>query len=130
MFIKENPLVSSETTCCISGFLLDTEACSKHKRWYDFIVIKEYLFITSIYTEDELEKMEKIKDICNYCYVFEKFIELVPVVEQVLECPQWIKEKEKLEEFMHYDLNDVYTHLGELKEAIDEIEVTKKIWKR
>ena len=87
----------------------------------------EHLFIRNIYTEDELEKMEKIKDICNYYYDFEKFIELVPVVEQVLECPQWIKEKEKLEEFMHHDLNDVYTHLGELKEAIDEIEVPKNL---
>ena len=125
MFIKENPLVSSETTCCICGFLLDTEACGKHKRWYDFIVEREHLFIRNIYTKDELEKMEKMKDTSNYYYEFEKFIDLVPVVEQALECPQWIKEKEKLEELMHYDLNDVYTHFGELKKAIDEREVPK-----
>ena len=73
--------------------------------------------------------MEKIKDICNYYYEFEKFIELVPVVEQALECPQWIKGKEKLEKFMHYDLDDVYTNVGELKEAIHEIEVQKKFRK-
>ena len=121
MFIKENLLLSSEIACCIYGFLLDPEVCGKHKRWSDFIVEREHLFIRNIYTKDELEKMEKMKDTSNYYYEFEKFIELVPVVEQALECPQWIKEKEKLEEFMHYDLNDVYTRLGELKEAIDEI---------
>ena len=31
-FIKENPLIPSETTCCICGFLLDTEACGENKR--------------------------------------------------------------------------------------------------
>ena len=30
MFIKENLIVSSKTTCCICGFLLDTEACGEH----------------------------------------------------------------------------------------------------
>ena len=90
---------------------------------------REHFFIRNIYTEDELEKMEKIKYICNYYYEFGKFIDLVPVVEQALECPQWIKEKEKLEELMHYDLNGVYTHLGELKKAIDETEVPKNFGK-
>ena len=34
-FIKENPLVPSETTYCICGFSLDVEACGKgQKRFY------------------------------------------------------------------------------------------------
>ena len=126
MFIKENPLVSSKTTCCVCGLLLDTQACREHKRWHDFIVEREHLFIRNIYTEDELGKMETTKDLCNYYDSFEKSIELVPIIEQALECQQWIKEKEKLEEFMHEDLNDVYAYLGEVKEAIDEVEVKKK----
>ena len=73
--------------------------------------------------------LDKIKYIRNYYYEFEKFIDLVPVVEQALECLQWIKKKEKLEELIHYDLNDVYTHLGELIKAIDETEVSKNFGK-
>ena len=44
MFIKENPIVPSKTTCCICEFLLDTEACGEHQRWCNFIVEMEYLF--------------------------------------------------------------------------------------
>ena len=63
-FIKENPLNPSETTCGICGFLLDTKASGEgKKRWYDFIVDREYLFIRNIYSEDELKEMENIKDI-------------------------------------------------------------------
>ena len=36
MFIKENPMVPFKTTCCICGFLPDTEVCGEHQRWYDF----------------------------------------------------------------------------------------------
>ena len=104
---------------------IDTDACGEHKRWYDFIIEREHLLIRNIYTEDELEKMEKINDICCYYDSFEKFIELVPIIEQALECLQWIKKKEKLEDFMRYDLNNVHSHLGEVKEANDEVEVIK-----
>ena len=51
-FIKENPLIPSETTCWICGFLLDIEACGDNKRWYDFIVEREHLFIRNIYGEN------------------------------------------------------------------------------
>ena len=64
MFIKENCIVPSKTTCCICGFLVDTEACGEHQRWYDFIVEMEYLFLRNIYSEKDVEKME-IKNICN-----------------------------------------------------------------
>ena len=58
MFIKEIPIVPSETVCCICGFLLDTEACGEHQRWYDFIVEMEHLYIRNIYSNKDLEKME------------------------------------------------------------------------
>lgn len=73
--------------------------------------------------------MEKINDICSYYDSFGKFIELVPIIEQALECLRWIKKKEKLEDFMRYDLKNVHSHLGEVKEAIDEVEVIKKLGK-
>ena len=59
MFIKENPIVPSKTTCCICGFILGTEACGEHQRWYNFIAEMEYLFLRNIYSEIDLEKMEK-----------------------------------------------------------------------
>ena len=71
--------------------------------------------------------MENLKYICNYNACFEKFIELIPKVEDAIENPQWIREKEKFEDFMRYDLNDVYSHLSEMKEAIDELKIVKKI---
>ena len=58
MFINEIPIVPSETVCCICGFLLDTEACGEHQRWYDFIVEMEHLYIRNIYSNKDLEKME------------------------------------------------------------------------
>lgn len=84
MFIKENPIVPFKTTCCICGFLLDTEACEEHQRWYDFIVEMEHLFIRNIYSDKDLEKMENLKSICNYNACFEKFIELTSKVEDAI----------------------------------------------
>ena len=50
LFIKENPLIPSETTCVICGFLLDGEAKGDGKlRWYDFIVDCEHLFLRNVY---------------------------------------------------------------------------------
>ena len=70
-----------------------------------------------------------IKNICNYYSRFKKFIEFIPIVEDALENPHWIRKKKKLEDFMCYDLNDVYSHLGEIKEAIDEVKVVKRFGK-
>ena len=98
-------------------------------RWYDFVVYMEQLFIRNIYSEKELEKMENLKTNCNYRECFEKFIELIPIIENVLKNPQWIREKEKIENSLRFDLNDVYSHLGEVKEAIDDVKVLKKIGK-
>ena len=92
-----------------------------------FIVEMEHLFIRNIYSDKDLEKMENLKYICNYNACFEKFIELIPKVEDAIENPQWIREKDKFEDFMRYDLNDVYSHLSEMKEAIDELKIVKKI---
>ena len=45
LFIKENPIIPSETTCAICDFSLDVEAKGDGKlQWYDFIVDCEHLF--------------------------------------------------------------------------------------
>ena len=56
IFIKEDIIVPSKTTCCFCGFLLDIEACGEHQRWYDFIVEMKHHFIRNIYSEEDLEK--------------------------------------------------------------------------
>ena len=52
----------------------------------------EHLFITNIYSDKDLEKME-MKSICNYQDRFEKFIELIPIVEGAIQNPHLIREK-------------------------------------
>ena len=79
--------------------MLDIEVEGEQLRWYDFVVDMEHLFIRNIYREKGLGKMENLKAICNYCECFEKLIELIPIIENALENPQWIREKEKLNIF-------------------------------
>ena len=105
-FIKEYPRVPSKTTCYICGFLLHVKACGQHNRWYDFIAERGNLFIRNIYAEDELKQMENVKNTCNYYASFEIFTEHVPIIENALECLERVREKEKLEDFMGYDLNE------------------------
>ena len=57
-FVKENQFVPSKTVCSICGFLLDVHARGKHKRWYDFIVECEHLFLRNIYSDTDLKKIE------------------------------------------------------------------------
>ena len=85
MFIKKNPIAPSKTTCCICGFLLNTDAYGDHLPWYDFVIEMEHLFIRNIFSKNELEKMENVKDIESYSGCFGKFIELIPIVEGAIE---------------------------------------------
>ena len=84
VLIKENPIVPSKTICSICEFLLDVRACDEHKRWYDFIVECEYLFLRNIYSHTDLQKLKKNDIEKNYkiCY---RLVDLFPVVESVLE---------------------------------------------
>ena len=68
-----------------------------------------------------------MKYICSYLECFELFIELNSIIENAIENSQWMTKK-KIEDFMRYDLNDVNSHLGEVKEAIDDVNVFKKLW--
>lgn len=70
------------------------------------------------------EKMENLKTICSYHECFQTYI------ENALENPQWIREMEKIQDFMHYDLIDVYLHLGQVEEGIHDTKVSKKTKKK
>ena len=84
VLIKENPIVASKTICSICGFLLDVRACGEHKRWYDFVVECEYLFLRNIYSDTDLQKLKKngTEKYYEICY---RLVDLFPVVESVLE---------------------------------------------
>ena len=104
IFIKENPIVPSKTICSICGFLLDVHTRGEHKRWYDFIIECEYLFLRNIYSDTDLQKM-KIDDI-EKCYeIFDRLVELFPVVESALEDGNTSVE---FENFIIEELDDVY----------------------
>ena len=64
--------------------MLVVEANGEHKRWYDFIVECEYLFLRNIYNEANLKKM-KIENIEKYYEIFDRLVDLFPVVESALE---------------------------------------------
>ena len=99
----ENLLVSSQTTCCICGFLLHVEAKGEGKRWYDFIRECKYLFLRNIYEEHELKK-EKIYDIKDFYKVFNWLINLIPDFKMALDSDL---ETIEFEEFLENDLNQL-----------------------
>ena len=124
IFVKENPTIPSKTTCSICGFLLDVQARGEHKRWYDFIIECEYLFLRNIYNHTDLQKM-KIEDIEKYNEIFNRLVELFPVVESALEYRDTCVE---FEDFMSEELDNVYSSVSEMKEDIGNVVVTKKIF--
>ena len=54
IFMKENPIVQSETICSICGFLLNVDSDG----WFDFVVNCEHLFVRNIYRFDDLKQMD------------------------------------------------------------------------
>ena len=127
MFIKENPIVPSEIICSICGFLLDVHEMGegKHKSWYNFIVECERLFLRNIYSKADLQEM-KIDDIEKYYEIFDRLLEIIPIVESALEDDIASTE---FENFLLEDLNNLYLTGEELKEATDNVVIPKKFAK-
>lgn len=71
--------------------------------------------------------MEDIRDSYRDC--FERFIKLVSPLEKSPKNPREIREKDTLEEFLSYDLNNKFCHLSEVREAIYEFKIVKKFGK-
>ena len=60
--LKKIKLSLPKQTCSICGFLLDVEVEGEHKRWYNFVVEREHLFLRNIFTLNELKEMKKDKN--------------------------------------------------------------------
>ena len=91
IFIKENPINSSKTLCCICGFRLDIEVKQKKKisTWHEFVVQKEHLFLRNIYSKNDIASMKKIRDISDFngeCY---RFVKIVVLLEKYLIYDDW-----------------------------------------
>ena len=54
IYMKENPIVQSETICSICGFLLNVDSDG----WFDFVVNCEHLFVRNICRFDDLKQMD------------------------------------------------------------------------
>ena len=122
VFVKENPIVLSETICCICVFLLDVGATGKQKRWYDFIVDCEHLYLRSIYSESDLKGME-IETYNKYYSIFNKLVRIFPEVESALHDGE---SSEEFKNFIFEDLDGAYSTVSELREDIEHIVVPRK----
>ena len=93
IFIKKNKIIPFKTTCSICRFLLNVEVEGEHKRWYNFVVERQHLFLRDIFTLNELKEM-KIDNIEEYYEIIDRLVELFPEVENALEgmiCPRNLK---------------------------------------
>lgn len=99
--------------------MLDVQADSEHKPWYDFVVECEYLFLRNIYSNNDLQKM-KIDDIEKYYEIFDRLVELFPVVESAL------GDGDVCFEFRGLMEVELHSTLRETKEDIDNIVIAKK----
>lgn len=104
--------------------MLDVDASGEHKKWHDFIIEREHLFLKNIFSKKDFQKKEKIKTIDEYRFSFERFIQLLPTVEKALSNPKCAECNEDFENFSRYDLDNL--NLEELKDAADAVEVKKK----
>ena len=71
IYLKENPMVRSETKYSICGFPIDAEGGDG---WFDFVVKCEHLFLRNIYTFNELEQMD-IETEEKYCEIIYRLLE-------------------------------------------------------
>ena len=102
--------------------MLDVHARGDHKRWYDFIVECEHVFVRNIYSDTDLQK-KKIDDTEKYYEIFRRLVELFPVVEGSLVDGVT---SVAFEDFMIDELDSVFSTVEELKETIDNVVVPKK----
>ena len=69
--------------------------------------------------------MDNISNISNYYEQFGHFIKNVIQLEKSL-CNPRMGQSTILEEFLYYYLNGEFPHYGEIRDAIDELNVVKK----
>ena len=129
MFIKENAIFPSKLHVVFVALLLDIEAGGRETIavvWfycrYESSLYKKYL------QQREADKNEKYK---RYLQLPRMFWIIYWTYFNNWKCHWKLSmddKKKEIEDFMRYDLNDVNSHLGEVKEAMDDVNVFKKIW--
>ena len=124
IFIKENKIIPSKTTCCICGFLLDVEVEGEHKRWYNFEVEREHLFLRNIFTPNELKEM-RIDNTEEYIQIIDRLLEFFPEIENA---PDTGGMSEEFKNFLLEDFNNQYSTLREIKDDINHIVLPKKLF--
>ena len=107
--------------------LTRVEVEGEHKRWHNFVVEREHLFLRNIFTLNELKEM-KIDNIEEYYQIIDRLVELFPEVENALDTGNMSKE---FKNFLLEDLDDQYPTLREMRDDIHHIVLPKKpfLWK-
>ena len=96
----------------------------KKKKRSNFVAARKQLFLRNIYTIEDLTAIG-IDTTEKYNKIFEGLLNLFPVVETALKDEI---ESDEFKRFMEEDLNDMYTHVEEVKEYVDNIPVKKNIF--
>ena len=123
IFIKENKIIPSQTSCSICVFLIDIEIEGEHKRCCNFVVEREHLFLRNIFTHNELREM-KIDNIEEYYQIIDRLVESFPEVENAIDTQDM---SEEFKNFLLEDLIDQYPTLREMKDDINHIILPKKL---
>ena len=97
----------------------------KKKKRSDFVVAAcKHLFLRNIYTIEDLSAIG-IDTTEKYNKIFVGLLNLFPVVEAALKDEI---ESDEFKRFMEEDLNDMYTHMEEVKEYVDNIPVKENLF--
>ena len=96
----------------------------KKKKRSNFVAARKHLFLRNIYTIEDLTAIG-IDTTEKYNKIFEGLLNLFPVVEAALKDEI---ESDEFKRFMEEDLNDMYTHVEEVKEYVDNIPVKKNLF--
>ena len=105
------------------GFYLILMHHAKKKR-SNFVAACKHLFLRNIYTIEDLPAIG-IDTTEKYNKIFVALLNLFPVVEAALKDEI---ESDEFKRFMEEDLNDMYTHMEEAKEYVDNIPVKENLF--
>ena len=94
------------------------------KKRSNFVAARKHLFLRNTYTIEDLTAIG-IDTTEKYNKIFEGILNHFPVVEAALKDEI---ESDEFKRFMEEDLNDMYTHVEEVKEYVDNIPVKKNLF--
>ena len=127
----KNPIDWENGKCQICTFPLDvnpSDSVNNNETSYgDFIIQKEHKFLRNIFSEDDLQKSDAIKNLESFHEHFSKYLRLVIFAEKCLSSFKEFSECyfEELNEFLFENCEDC-ADFTDLKEKISETEVKSK----